>query len=315
MLDTARSDGSGGNLNLDAVELTPELTRKRRSQLQIIIDRFVRNRAALVGFVVLVIIALGAIFAPLIVHQTATYNPANDPNLSIALSGPIPGHPLGTDDLGRDELARLLFGGRVSLLVGVLTMVLSIVLGVGIGALAGYYGGAVDNLMMRVTDAFLSVPLYLILFVLSLSFSDGTIKSVVILISIFQWPTVTRIVRGEFLAYKEREFLLAARTLGAGDVRLILRHILPNAAGPIIVSATLVISNAIIVESILSFFGFGIQPPTSSWGSMLNNSQSYITSDPLLLYLPGLAILITVLCFNLMGDGLRDALDPYMTQR
>ena len=315
MLDTARSDGSMGDANLEALELTPELTRKRRSQLRLIADRFVRNRAALVGLCVLILIALGAIFAPIIVHQTATYNPANDPNLAIALSGPIPGHPLGTDDLGRDELARLLFGGRVSLSVGILTMLLSICLGVGIGSLAGYYGGVLDNIMMRVTDAFLSVPLYLILFVLSTSFSDGSIKSVVVLIGLFEWPAVARIVRGEFLAYKEREFLLAARTLGAGDARLMLRHILPNAAGPIIVAATLVISDAIIVESILSFFGFGVQPPTSSWGSMLSNSQSYITSDPLLLYLPGLAILITVLCFNLMGDGLRDALDPYMTQR
>ena len=296
-------------------ELTPELLHKRRSQLRIIADRFVRNRMALVGLIVLVLMVLLAVFAPIIVHQTATYDPANDPNLAISLNGPSPAHPFGTDDLGRDELARLLFGGRVSLTVGLMTMLVAITIGVGIGALAGFYGGWIDNVFMRVTDAFLSVPLLLVLFVLSASFSDGTIKSVVIIIAAFEWPTVARIVRGEFLGLKEREFLLAARTLGASNGRLMLRHILPNAAGPIIVAATLVVGDAIIVESVLSFFNFGIQPPQSSWGSLLNRARDYITTDPLLLYLPGLAILITVLCVNLMGDGLRDALDPYMTER
>jgi peptide/nickel transport system permease protein len=296
-------------------EITPELARKRRSQFRIIFDRFTRNKVAVAGFVVLAVLLVAAVFAPIITGQTSTYDPPNDPNLSIALSGPIPGHPLGTDDLGRDELARMLFGGRVSLAVGILTALLTILIAVTVGSLAGYYGGWVDMVMMRVTDAFLSVPLLVVLFVLARTFSDGSVPSIVILIAAFEWPSVARVVRGEFLGLKEREFLLAARTLGANDLRLMVRHILPNAAGPIIVAATLVVGDAIITESVLSFFSFGVRPPTSSWGSMLNNSRDFISSDPLLLYLPGIAILITVLCFNLMGDGLRDALDPYMTER
>jgi peptide/nickel transport system permease protein len=148
-----------------------------------------------------------------------------------------------------------------------------------------------------------------------LTFSNGSEGSVIFLIAILAWPATARIVRGQFLALKEREFLLATRTLGAGDLRLIVRHILPNAAGPIIVNATILVGANIITESIISFFGFGLNPPQSSWGTMLSQSQDFFQSDPLLLYAPGLAILITVLCFNLMGDGLRDALDPYMTER
>jgi peptide/nickel transport system permease protein len=300
---------------VSAAELTPELARKRKSQGRIIVERFVRNRISLIGFFVLVVIGLAAILAPILTGQTAQHDPANDPNLSLILSGPVPGHILGTDEVGRDEFARLLFGGRVSILVGLATMAVAMVIGIGIGSLAGFYGRWIDVIFMRVTDAFLSIPLLLVLLVLSVSFSDGSIRSVVFLIAAFEWPAVARIVRAEFLGLKEREFLLAARTLGAGDWRLILRHILPNAAGPIIVSATLVISDAILTESTLSFFGFGISPPTATWGTMVNDSQSFITTQPLLLYLPGLAILLTVLSFNLMGDGLRDALDPYMTQR
>jgi peptide/nickel transport system permease protein len=169
--------------------------------------------------------------------------------------------------------------------------------------------------MMRATDVMLALPQLLLLFVLSLSFSDGSIFAVTTLIAALAWPTTARIVRGEFLAIKEREFLLAARTLGAGHLRLIVRHLLPNAAGPIIVAATLEIGGNIIDESVLSFFGFGLNPPQSSWGVMLDQAQNFFFADPLMLYVPGLAILISVLCFNLMGDGLRDALDPYVTER
>ena len=168
---------------------------------------------------------------------------------------------------------------------------------------------------MRITDAFLALPFLIALFVFGTLFSDGSVKAIVLLIAIFAWPNAARIVRGEFLSLKEREFLLASRTLGAGNLRLMFRHILPNAIGPITVTATLAVGANIIAESILSFFGFGLQPPTSSWGTMLNDSQSFIATDPLLVWAPGLAILITVLCFNLIGDGLRDALDPHMTER
>ncbi len=274
-----------------------------------------RNRVSVAGLAVLLIITLAAIFAPLLTHQTASFDPATKTNIRDSLALPSGAHLLGTDDVGRDEFARLLFGGRVSLLVGVATMAVAIAIGVTIGMLAGFFGGWVDNLLMRVTDAVLSVPFLLLLIVLSAGFSDGTVKSTVLIIAVLIWPGIARVVRGEFLALKEREFLLAARTLGAGNLRLMVRHILPNAAGPIIVAATLAVGDAILTESTLSFFGFGIQPPTATWGTMLQDSQSYITSDTLLTLLPGLAILFTVLCFNLMGDGLRDALDPYMTQR
>jgi peptide/nickel transport system permease protein len=298
------------------MELTPELTRKRKSQGRLIVERFLRNKVSVAGLVVLVIFAILVILAPIITGQTALHDPSVDPDpFHTFLPVGSPGHLLGSDDIGRDEFARLLFGGRVSLLVGISTMLVSISIGVIIGSLAGFYGGIIDTVFMRITDAFYAVPLLLILFVLSASFSDGSVKSVVLIIAAFAWTDVARIVRGEFLSIKEREFLLAARTLGASNLRLMFRHMLPNAAGPIIVAATLVVGNAILIESTLSFFGFGIQPPLATWGNMLNDSQSYITQDPLLTFLPGLAILFTVLSINLMGDGLRDALDPYMTQR
>jgi peptide/nickel transport system permease protein len=297
-----------------------ELLTKRKGQLRLISERFLRNRIALAGLILLGIMAALVILAPIITGQTATYDPSTAIDLTKLFGPPQPGHLLGYDDLGRDELARMLFGGRISLTVGILTMLVTMVVGVTIGALAGFYGGWVDSVMMRFTDAVLSVPLYLILFVagdilLQITHGDNSVLYVVLLIAAFEWPTVARIVRGEFLSIKEREYVLAARTLGARNWRLILLHILPNAVGPIMVSATFAIGDAIILESILSFFGFGVQPPTATWGAMLSNSQDYVNSDPLLLFLPGLAILFTVLSFNLVGDGFRDALDPYQTQR
>lgn len=303
-------------LPAEPIELTPELTRKRKSQGRLIVERFLRNKVSVAGLIVLLTIVVLVILAPIITGQTRLHDPALDPDIAHKFLGPFTlGHLLGTDDIGRDEFARLLFGGRVSLLVGIATAIMAIGIGVVLGAVAGFYGGFVDTALMRATDVFLSVPLLLILFVLSASFSDGTIKSVVVIIAVFYWPTSARIVRGEFLSLKEREFLLAARTLGANDLRLMFRHILPNAAGPIIVAATLAVGDAILLESTLSFFGFGITAPLATWGNLLTDSRSYITSDPLLTFLPGLAILFTVLSINLVGDGLRDALDPYMTQR
>lgn len=301
---------------LSALELTPDLARKRRSQARIIFDRFVRNRAAVVGLVILAIIVLLAIFAPVLTHKTATFDPANTiPENPLLLAPPSWAHPFGTDELGRDLFARMLFGAQVSLLVGFTSMFVSLTIGVTLGALAGYYGGWIDNVLMRIVDAMLALPYILILFVLSLVFSDGTVGTVVFIIAILAWPPTARIVRGEFLKLRHQEFLMATRTLGAGDIRLMLRHLLPNAAGPIIVNATLLVGINIINESVLSFFGFGLNPPQSSWGVLLGQSRTFFSADPLMLYLPGGAILITVLCFNLIGDGLRDALDPHMTQR
>jgi len=295
------------------LELTPELVQKRRSQGRIIFDRFIRNRAAIVGAIALILLCLLCFLGRLV--WRAAPNVINVTTVSSSFSPPSLQHPFGTDDVGRDEFARVMAGGRVSLLIGLTSMLMAIIFGIGIGAFAGYYGGIVDNLLMRFTDVVLAVPLYLLLFVLSASFTDHTPKSVIILIAVLTWTYAARLVRGEFLALKEREFVLSARTIGARNLRMMFRHILPNAAGPIIVNATLLIGGNIILESVMSYFGFGIQPPDASWGSLISDGQGFFDVGPWLVLAPGLLIFLTVLSFNLVGDGLRDALDPYMTER
>jgi peptide/nickel transport system permease protein len=293
------------------LELTPALVQKRRSQGRIIFDRFIRNRAALVGAAVLILMFLFCFLGPAISghNQPDVIHPVD------ASQAPSLKYPFGTDDVGRDQFARAMAGGQVSLLVGLSSMLGAIVFGIGIGSLAGYYGGIVDNVLMRLTDVVLAVPLYLLLFVLSATFSDGSPKSVIFLIAIFGWTYAARLVRGEFLSLKEREYVLAARTIGARNFRMMFRHILPNAAGPIIVNATLLVGANIILESVLSYFGFGLHPPSSSWGNMISDGQALYELAPWLVFFPGFLIFITVLSFNLVGDGLRDALDPYMTER
>lgn len=296
------------------IEVTPALTQKRRSQGRIIFDRFVKNRAAFVGATFLILLIVICFLGPFLTGH-------NQPDLLNLTGGAgtfAPAswqYPFGTDDVGRDQFARAMSGGQVSLEVGLLSMLISVVVGIGIGAFAGYYGGLIDNILMRITDVVLAVPLYLLLFVVSSALTDHSPTSVVFLISIFGWTTAARLVRGEFITLREREFVMAARTIGAKDMSLMFRHILPNAAGAIIVNATLLIGNNIILESVLSFFGFGIQPPFASWGNMINYGEGFFDSDPLLVLIPGLLIFLTVLSFNLVGDGLRDALDPYMTER
>ena len=293
------------------LELTPALVQKRRSQARIIFDRFIRNKAALVGAAVLILMFLFCFLGPVITghNQPDVIHPTD------ASQAPSLTYPFGTDDVGRDQFARAMAGGQVSLLVGLTSMLAAIIFGIGIGSLAGYFGGIVDNLLMRLTDVVLAVPLYLLLFVLSATFSDGSPRSVIFLIAIFGWTYAARLVRGEFLSLKEREYVLAARTIGARDFRIMFRHILPNSAGPIIVNATLLVGANIILESVLSFFGFGLHPPTSSWGNMISDGQALYELAPWLVFAPGLLIFATVLSFNLVGDGLRDALDPYMTER
>ena len=293
------------------LELTPELVQKRRSQARIIFDRFIRNKTAIAGFSFIVLLLLFCFLGPIVTG----HNQPDVLHTSSASQPPSLTYPFGTDDVGRDQLARAMVGGQVSLLVGLSSMLVAIIVGVSVGSLAGFYGGLVDNLLMRLTDVFLSVPLYLLLFVLSASFSDGTPRSVILLIAVFGWMSVARLVRGEFLALKEREYVLAARTIGARSFRLMFRHILPNAAGAIIVSATLLIGTNIILESVLSYFGFGLHPPSASWGNMVADGQALYDQSPWLVLVPGLLIFLTVLSCNLVGDGLRDALDPYMTER
>lgn len=295
------------------LELAPALVQKRRSQGRIIFDRFIRNKAAIGGAIFLILLFVFCSLGPLFWQVDPKQQ--NILSISETLAPPSLAHPLGTDDVGRDTLARVIAGGRVSLSVGLTSMLMAILFGIGVGAIAGYYGGVMDNVLMRATDVVLAIPLYLLLFVLSASFTDGTPKSVVILIAFFGWTYAARLVRGEFLALKEREYVLASRTIGARHFRLMFRHMLPNAAGPIIVNATLLIGTNIILESVLSYFGFGIKPPDASWGSMIEVGQGLFDVDPWLVLVPGLLVILTVLSVNLVGDGLRDALDPYMTER
>ena len=305
LLDTPQEDFE------PVLETMPALVRKRRSQARMTFDRFVRNRAAGVGAAFLLFMILLCFLGPSITGHTSP----NTLDTTNTLAPPSLQYPFGTDNVGRDQLARAMAGGRVSLIVGFSSMLVAIVLGIGVGALAGYYGGVLDNILMRLTDVALAVPTYLMLFVLSASFATGSTVGIVLLIAAFGWMTSSRIVRGEFLVLKEREYVLAARTIGAKDFRLMFRHILPNAVGPIIVNATILVGNNIVLESVLSFFGFGLRPPNASWGNMVADGLSLFDQAPWLVYAPGLLIFLTVLSFNLVGDGFRDALDPRMTER
>jgi peptide/nickel transport system permease protein len=273
--------------------------------------RFRRHRLALVAAAMLLLLALSALLAPWI----APYNP--DALDYLAFNAPPSwAHPMGTDFTGRDMLSRVLYGGRVSLLIGVCAMLASVTVGSLLGALAGYFGGKIDTLIMRLTDMVLSFPLYLVLFVLAAFISGApgwqNVALIVGLLVVVSWTSVARLVRAEFLTLKEREFVEAARAMGAGPAAIITRQLLPNAMAPIVVSATLLVGNSIILESVLSFFGYGVQPPTASWGSMLASGAAQQTAPWETIY-PGLMILLTVLSVNLLGDGLRDALDPFST--
>jgi peptide/nickel transport system permease protein len=228
----------------------------------------------------------------------------------------VAGHWLGSDEIGRDLWARLLFGGRISLTIGLTAVIIEILLGTFVGAIAGYFGGWTDGVLMRITDAFLCIPLLPLLLVLTAIVAAESTKaalnfgSIVLIIGFLSWMPVARLVRGSFLSLREKEFCEAARAIGGGNFRIMFRHLLPNAMAPIIVQATLDVANVIILESVLSFLGFGIQPPTASWGNMLANSQENITIAWWAAVYPGLCIFVTVLAINYMGDGLRDALDP-----
>lgn len=276
-----------------------------RSQREIAWKRFKQHKMALVGLFVLALLYLSAIFAPAI----APYDPNLDLDLDHVRATPSWDHLMGTDEIGRDEFSRVLYGGRVSLSVGFAAALSSGLIGTAIGAIAGYRGGWMDNVLMRVTDLFLALPFLAVALVVA-SALPGRIIDIVVIISAFFWMPVARIVRGLFMSIKEKEYVEAARASGAGAFRIISRHMLPNALGPIIVNITLGIALAIIIESTLSFLGFGIRPPTATWGNMLNSSRESMLAHPWLVWFPGLMIFVTVLAVNFVGDGLRDALDP-----
>jgi peptide/nickel transport system permease protein len=216
---------------------------------------------------------------------------------------------MGTDDLGRDLLTRVLHGGRVSILIGLLAAFIGTAVGTAVGAAAGYWGGRLDGLLMRATDVAYSIPALPLLIVLS-AYTGGAVGSMALIIGLLSWMATARVVRAEVLAIRERAYVEAARGLGATDARILLRHVLPNTLGPIVVGATLAVGNAIVIESSLSFLGLGVQPPTPTWGNMLMDAQSTMATKPWLTLFPGLAILAVVLAVNFIGDGLQDALDP-----
>jgi peptide/nickel transport system permease protein len=275
------------------------------STRQIAWRRFRRHKLAMVSAAILILLTLSAIFAPLL----TSYTP-REQHLTEVMQPPNAQHWLGTDNLGRDEFSRLLYGGRISLFVGISVAIASAAVGGLVGSVSGYFGGWADNLLMRVTDLFLSIP-FLVILILASKLLGGGVFDIVLILSLFFWMPAARVVRGLFLSLKEKEFVEAARASGGSNKRIILREIFPNVLGPIIVIATLDVAAAILTESALSFLGFGVQPPTPTWGNLLNDAQNFIILAPGLVWFPGIAILLTVLCVNFLGDGLRDALDPY----
>ena len=274
------------------------------SQKQLFWRQFRRHKLALISAAVLLILAAMVILAPWIAPYPFD---AIDP--TQFRKPPSPAHIMGTDDIGRDLFTRLLYGGRISLAIGIFSAMVGSGVGTLMGSLAGYYGKALDNLIMRVTDVAFSIPSLPLLIILS-AYAKSAIPVMILVIGLLSWMSTARIVRATVLSIRERDFTLAARAVGAPDARIIARHILPNALAPIIVGATLGVGGAIIAESSLSFLGLGVQVPTPSWGNMLQDSQSTMASRPWLTIFPGMAILVTVLGINFLGDGLRDALDP-----
>jgi peptide/nickel transport system permease protein len=265
---------------------------------------FKRNRMALTGLTLVLALFVVAIFA----HWLAPYDP-NQIDLKQVLMPPSQAHLLGTDTLGRDVLSRIIYGSRISLLVGFVAVGLATLIGLVVGALAGYYGGWVDAALMRLVDLMLCFPtFFLILAVIAVL--EPSIWNIMAVIGLTSWMGVARLVRAEFLSLREREFVTAARALGASDVRLAFRHMLPNALAPVMVSATLGVAGAILTESALSFLGLGVQPPTPSWGNILTAGKDNIEIAWWLSVFPGLAILITVMSYNLLGEGIREAIDP-----
>lgn len=238
----------------------------------------------------------------------APYDP-NNQVLTDRLLSPSWHHWMGTDQYGRDILSRMIYGSRISLAVGLVAVSIYVLIGTTVGSVAGYYGGWVDGLLMRITDIFLCIPTFLLILMV-IAFVGPSIVNIMVVIGLTSWTDVARLVRGEILALKEREFIQATRVIGMSDSRIILRHLLPNAIGPVLVVATLGIGGAILVESALSYLGLGVQPPTPSWGNMLEEGKEHLTDAWWLITFPGLAIFLTVLGYNLLGEGLRDLLDP-----
>jgi peptide/nickel transport system permease protein/oligopeptide transport system permease protein len=280
--------------------------------------RLRRNRMALGALTWILIVALAAVSADLWVPPLFGNPTAIDTATAMQqrLQGPSPQHPMGTDDLGRDMFARIVYGARVSLTVGIVSVTIAVIIGLLLGALSGYYGKWPDAVIMRVTDIFLAFP-YILFSILVLSILPQSYRGiwpVILVIGLLGWTSFARVFRSSILTVNENDYVDAARALGANDSRIMFRHIAPNAIAPIIVYATISIGGAILTESALSFLGLGVQPPTPSWGAMIDAGKNFLTSNPGLVFWPGLAIVSTVVAFTLLGDGVRDALDVKMTE-
>lgn len=294
---------------------TPPLTLSQLTWL-----RFRRHKLAIVGAIVILLLFLYSFGTALFIPESF----ANRTDTALRLNPPSLEHPMGTDTVGRDVLARTIYGGQISLIIGVFAVLIEVSTGVLIGAFAGYYGGWIDALLMRFTEAMINIPEIFLLIVMARFFGNklpnlevlgrtfsGSVVIIVMIIGLTSWMYLARIVRAEFLSYREREFVLAARAIGTPNRQIIFRHILPNSIAPIVVAATLGVATAILAEAYISFLGLGVQPPTATWGNMLNGANNYLEQAPWLWFFPGLLILITVLSINFLGDGLRDALDPH----
>ena len=286
---------------------------------ELIWRRFRRHKMALAGVTTLILLILYSLAGTLVFSEAF----ANYTDTSLRLMPPSATHPFGTDTVGRDILARTIYGGQISLLIGLFAVVVEVIVGVLIGAIAGYYGGWIDAILMRFTEAMFNIPQLFLLLVMAKFFGgkiptidifgrtfSGSVVVIVFIIGLTSWMYLARIVRANFLSLKEREFVLAARTTGTKNLAIIFQHILPNSMAPIIVSATLSVANAILTEAYISFLGLGVQPPTATWGNMLDGAYNYIETAPWLWIFLGMLIVLTVLSINFVGDGLRDALDP-----
>jgi peptide/nickel transport system permease protein len=297
---------------LEVIE-APTAAIEGRSPLVLAMRRLRRDRVAMISLAVIVLIVLMAIFAPL--FAAITGHPPNEQYRDIGLTpdglprGPNGTFWLGTDDLGRDVLVRIAYGARISLLVGVAATAITVAIGIVLGLAAGFLGGIVDTILARLIDVVLSVPFLLVAIAL-VSVTGPSLSVTVFVIGFFSWASVARIVRGQVLSLREREFVEAARSLGAGDTRIMFVDVLPNVLAPVIVYTTLLIPVVIVTQATLSFLGLGLPPPTADWGGMISASQNYYTTAWWFIFFPGIALLVTTLAFNLFGDGVRDAFDP-----
>lgn len=302
-----------------AALLPDELETPPLSLSQLTWRRFRRHKMALLGAATLVLLFIYSFGGSFIFSEKY----ANFTDTPLRLSSPSASHPFGTDTIGRDVLARTIYGGQISLIIGLLAVLIENIIGITVGALAGYYGGIIDSILMRITEAMLNIPEIFLLIVMAKFFGgsipeiellgrtlSGSVVVIVLIIGFTSWMYLARIVRAEFLSLKENEFILAAHATGTSNFEIIFLHILPNSIAPIVVSATLGVANAILAEAYISFLGLGVQPPTATWGNMLDGANNYLESAPWLWFFPGLLILLTVLSINFLGDGLRDALDP-----